>query len=547
MIGRSTQRGGVLLMALAALMLAGLGFMLIDAVKPEARLRAQDDATNAALAQAKEALLGYAATYPMGKLSTGNLLCPAGDDKGSAETKGSGCAGAANQARRLGRVPWSTLGAPEARDGTGEQLWYAVSDNFRSFQAATSNSDTSGTITIRDSAGNLLHDASIGAGVAAVILAPGRPLTTPRLQNRPGNSAADYLDIALGEDNASFKDGTTDGFIMGPVRASDGRLLAWAEINSDQLPFPAPIESSDYRSTEGTLFGRVPQKFTRNPSVSISRAIAKLQTARERLLASTSQTQAGATLAMNRANTSLIFALSGTTSAANDMATRASNDLLAKIETTALDPLVSANGQTAPASSFALDPALSQTVKNAFLTLANATSATLSEARTLQKTEAKTVKTLTTYIGNILTAASGIVLSNRSVLVNMDWLGTSPNCSWLDPARKNSKGEPDPSGWAKNQWFKHIYFQIDQRDLVRNSDGTPAPGGLTINGRGGYQLVVIAPGRAIGAQTRGNVFNPSQFFEGENAHPSRSAGATNPSKSFEQRLVSANFNDRLAY
>lgn len=570
------QRGAAMLMLMTALLIAGLGFMLVKAVEPQARQRAQDDATDRALTQAKAALIGYAVTTAMERSGPGNLLCPTLYKTGTQE--GGSCEGEKWQSRRLGFLPWKTLGEAEIPDSQGEHLWYAISNNFRDMSTpANSNSDTSGTITVRDASGRIVFDGSTGNGVAAVIIAPGPPLTSPRLQKRPSNNPADYLDIALGEDNASFRDGTTDGFINGPVRSSDGQLIsndrlvvitrdellaaterriagevrnclmAWAEINSDQFPSPAPVDSIDYRSTEGTLFGRVPQKFNRNPSASIAAAVAKLQAARSQLIASTSQTQPGAMLAINRANTSLINALSGTTITASSMTTLSGAPLLAQIETSALDPLVTTNGQTSPASALVSNPSLSQTISNAFYNLASATSATTTAARRLQQTSAKTVKYLDGLISDVLGPASTIRLADRSALGKMVWGNTALNCTWLDPDKKDSNGRSDPSGWVSNQWIKHLYYQIDQRNLVRNSDGTPAVGALSINGRNGYQLVVIAAGRALATQNRSSVFDPAQFFEGLNAHASRTGGAVNPSKTFEQRPLSDTFNDQLAY
>ena len=331
---RPTQRGAAALMLMMSLVIAGLGFVLIKNLAPEARLRAQDEATDAALAMAKAVLIGYASSAAMSKTSVGNLLCPDLNDDGIAYSTGFGCAGAANQSLRLGRMPWRTLGSPEMRDGSGARLWYAVSDNFRSFQPAASNSDTSGTITVRDAAGNILHDAS----------------------------------------------------------------------------------------------------------------------------------------------TTFIYATSATTAAES----------------------------------------------------------------LLKKSNATLIKTLSDNTTNALISAANIALADRTATIKSAWPNASPDCSWLDPDKKPI------SGWANNQWNKHLYYQIDQRNLIRDSNANIAAGALAINDRPGYQLVVIAAGRALTTQTR-TTTDPAQFFEGKNAHASRTGGATNPSKTFEQRPVSDTFNDQLAY
>jgi hypothetical protein len=148
--------------------------------------------------------------------------------------------------------------------------------------------------------------------------------------------------------------------------------------------------------------------------------------------------------------------------------------------------------------------------------------------------------TLDLALARALSALRTIQLANFQVELRTIWPNRSPDCSWLDSQRT------PPSGWIENQWYKYIYYQIDQTNLVREASGTPAPGGLTINGRGAHQLVVIAPGRALAAQSR-NLLEPSEFFEGANAHPSRKNPALAPVKQFESRPVSPNFNDQLSF
>ena len=119
------------------------------------------------------------------------------------------------------------------------------------------NSDTLGTITVRDSAGNIIHDGTnpnpySPSGVIAVIIAPGPPLKrqgAAAVQNRTcagGTCSADgqclsnpesatpkcnvqnYLDVVTGvEDNADFVEvpPSTNGFISGTVRDASGNVI----------------------------------------------------------------------------------------------------------------------------------------------------------------------------------------------------------------------------------------------------------------------------------------------------------------------------------
>ena len=189
----SGQQRGVALVVLLAL----VSFVLVGALLSFAG--STDDSiergkrTEAALAQAKLALIDYAASVYLGTACAapgnncprpGDLPCPDLNNNGTADAVPACDA----TVRRIGRLPWRTLGLPDVRDGYGERLWYAVSANFKNntrtactVVAGTGclNSDTPGTITIRDNRGNVLYDAGIApsTGVVAVVFAPGAALT----------------------------------------------------------------------------------------------------------------------------------------------------------------------------------------------------------------------------------------------------------------------------------------------------------------------------------------------------------------------------------
>jgi hypothetical protein len=255
---RNPQQGAALLLALLVIVLGGLSVFLAQFNRRSSAYD-RDRITADALAQAKAALIGQAAGSAMDIAGTlvssrrpGDLPCPDLDDDGDAEPACGNGAGTTGQSLRLGRLPWKDLGLPDLRDGSGERLWYAVSSNFKKgtrFNAPL-NSDTPGTITLRDAAGRVAFDAAGAAGVVAVIFAPGPPLVRPRSladgtpyrQDRNGGGAGqavNYLDLGNGEDNAAFTDGSaTDGFIAGPVLDAAGNVvgndrLAW--ITTEEL------------------------------------------------------------------------------------------------------------------------------------------------------------------------------------------------------------------------------------------------------------------------------------------------------------------------
>ncbi len=251
------QAGAALLVTLALLGLIVVGYLLTTASGAQTEAE-KERRTADALAQAKEALIGYALARGLGPARPGDLPCPDVDNDGSTEELiacgDNDVAGTylPGDTSRLGRLPWRTLGLPDLRDGDGERLWYAVSRNFKNNRRSSCvdptevtclNSDTPGTITVYDRDGRRIHDATGAAasGVIAVIIAPGAVLKragSASAQNRDAaslNNPQSYLDVmpagtltafaALAEDNAGFADTTADGFIQGPVRDAAGSVI----------------------------------------------------------------------------------------------------------------------------------------------------------------------------------------------------------------------------------------------------------------------------------------------------------------------------------
>lgn len=234
-------------MALVALIVAGILYLLVGQLEASTVQRQRDEATTRALAQAKEALISYAVSVDLsGSARPGDLPCP---DNWSFGHNNAGTAGSdlvslappcSTPAKRIGRLPWRTLKITELHDGSGESLWYAVSTNFKNNpRSGTLNSDTAGTISVRDGIGNLVFDASAGNGVVAVIMAPGPPMQRQDglVQQRNVanfNVASHYLDNIATEDNADFSDGTPNGFFIGPAYdAIDPRRI----IANDRIVF----------------------------------------------------------------------------------------------------------------------------------------------------------------------------------------------------------------------------------------------------------------------------------------------------------------------
>lgn len=168
----------------------------------------RDRAGNDALAQAKEALIGYAATYRDAHPDNGAnrdklfgyLPCPDTDNDGFAEAT---CGG--KDVSVIGRLPWKTLGLPPLRDGAGECLWYAVSGRAKDNPKTDEfDWDTIGQFEIKEAVTNATLVGVGGHSTPwAVIIAPGfaiggqnrvPPLAGSITECGGSNTVAAYLD-----------------------------------------------------------------------------------------------------------------------------------------------------------------------------------------------------------------------------------------------------------------------------------------------------------------------------------------------------------------
>lgn len=308
------QRGAALMLMLV-IMVMGISAVLISSLNANRLKNTRQEATSAALARAKEALIGYAAKVHISNSSAanqprpGDLPCPDADNDGDAESWCGNASGSTGQTARIGRLPWKTLGLPDLRDGSGERLWYAVSNNFKNNYRTTCtspgqtgclNSDTAGTISIFTPDGTRLHDGGNSTGAIAVVIAPGDALQRQDgLQQDRGtaniNIASNYLDIATisgnTEDNANFIDGSSsNGFIQGRIKDGNGNIILndqllaisqesimrpvqkrvaaevrlcleyYASDNNGRYPWAAPLDDlgTYYHDKHDQHFGRIP-------------------------------------------------------------------------------------------------------------------------------------------------------------------------------------------------------------------------------------------------------------------------------------------------
>ena len=269
-LSRHAAHGGASLLvlivfAILALVLVRLFASYITSDDPAER----DKASLQAIAQAKAGLIAYAVSIQPDTYAKrpGEMPCPDLDNDGDAEIT---CF-QANQ--RIGRLPWKTLKLPDLRDGYGERLWYVLSGTFqrKTFnQCPTSggpaclNSDTHGTITLRNSVGSVVLDGSSADGGAIAVLIAAGPVMTrigaggPQDRSCTGDAEVkkcertsvcsgsatalcqpnNYLELVdpsvlslrdarnSTEDNADFSDAMRDnGLIAGPVRDTQGNVV----------------------------------------------------------------------------------------------------------------------------------------------------------------------------------------------------------------------------------------------------------------------------------------------------------------------------------
>lgn len=215
-VARGVQTGVAIWMVL--LLLSGMGTWMLYKVSGNypARQRAMQQ-TIAALAMAQQALLSYA-QQPLGTTPCelncprpGDLPCPDRNNDGIAETS-------CSNTSRMGRLPWKTLGVGDVRDGSGERLWYAVSERYKNNpRLRPLNLDTAGTWSVVSS-GGVVWDATQGNGVVAVLIAPMQPLTREDgwVQQRidaTSEVAKHYLDIQGATDNANPQENAARSFV----------------------------------------------------------------------------------------------------------------------------------------------------------------------------------------------------------------------------------------------------------------------------------------------------------------------------------------------
>jgi hypothetical protein len=204
---RQRAQHGFVLISLVALLVMGALAFLVSNLSPELLQAYRQRQTDAALMQAREALIGYALQYRDKEASQGRpgrmygyLPLP---DLGSSRNNNSGCGiglegcdaanfvGNAFDANGIGptvvgRFPWRTLGTEPLRDSNGECLWLIVSSLHSRIQRSSPppilppmNWDTLGQLDIVVANGTTALQSTLASAhdrPIAIIFSPGPPL-----------------------------------------------------------------------------------------------------------------------------------------------------------------------------------------------------------------------------------------------------------------------------------------------------------------------------------------------------------------------------------
>ena len=230
------SRGAALIIMLFVVVLASTAILVSLLAKTNPDIERQKK-TMAALAQAKQALIAWSVTRGDMQLATeitaavtkytyyppGSLPWPDPNYFGSENSGFASGSCSSSGGSSIGRLPWRSLRIDKLIDGSGEPLWYALSDNFRRANGLNDkaiNSDTKGSLLLYAADGSTLLTPA-GEELAAIIFAPGSPLPEQDRAALP-NAAKSYLDAHNSKDNAN----AAGPFFAGPVRDSNGNLIS---------------------------------------------------------------------------------------------------------------------------------------------------------------------------------------------------------------------------------------------------------------------------------------------------------------------------------
>ncbi|MGI9262262.1 MAG: hypothetical protein ACR2QR_09525 [Woeseiaceae bacterium] len=177
------RQSGAALLLMMLVVIVGAAAVLVTKLNRNTTQISATAKTGLALAQAREALVAYALSFPdRVPGSAVQLPCPDLDDTGTTldgESHTANCG--APGVSVLGRLPWKTLGIAAPRDSASECLWYVVSGDHKSAGIGTApllNPDTNGQLTLYQAdSGTLIEGSQPEDRPIALIFAAGQALS----------------------------------------------------------------------------------------------------------------------------------------------------------------------------------------------------------------------------------------------------------------------------------------------------------------------------------------------------------------------------------
>lgn len=525
------QRGAVFIVMLVV-MIMGVTFFLVSALSKTSMQLERNRQTADALAQAKDALIGRAASAPN---VPGSLPCPDINNDGISE----GVAG--NCTSYVGRLPWKTLGLPDLRDASGERLWYALSVNFRDNSAAHINSDTTGTITVFAPDGTLLNDGTGSTGAVALVIAPGDVLTrqggTQQDRSSAGtNSPPNYLDIATvagnTQDNANFtgSSSSTNGFILGRVKDSNDNIIVNDQIlvitrdqllpvvetriarevrscldsyalgSSNMYPWATPVANAPLSTgIQNTLFGRI----SSTPDTSVTTS----------------------TTTYNTTYNTTYYPISSS----NDPNFNSVSSALSNLQN-AVTSCASSDGGSNPSNLYNAAAALNSLIgslpnppySTSLVTNANSASNTAAAPNACQNIENNS--NYSSIQTNLTSAQS--TLNGLTVAVTTATTTPTTTTTTVQAGSPAWQSGCFVSGTYWDDWKNLVFYQVDDK---YKPGGTPSTPSITINGSGNYRAAVILSRRPTGSPAQIRITtDATTYLEGINPHT-----ATTPALTFE--------------
>ncbi len=215
---QSRQQGAALIIMMLLLLVSVTAILVSRLDAGKLRNRANSN-TQAALAEAREALLDYATlSGDFAPGHRGRLPCPDIDGTGATlegESHADDCG--ATGVTVMGRLPWRTLGLPPPKDGHSTCLWYVVSGGYKDATTTAQplvNPDSNGQLELWGIESNTViegvqpADRPVAMVVAAMQPLPGqaRPAAAAGQQCSSSFQASRFLDTdgGSGISNASL-------------------------------------------------------------------------------------------------------------------------------------------------------------------------------------------------------------------------------------------------------------------------------------------------------------------------------------------------------